>query len=404
MINCPINEINKTNIGTLITDKIEESRTLEYKEELIIGTDNEKKGFLADVSSFANALGGDIIYGIKEERNGEGKKTGRAEETIGIENMTNDEATLRIENIIRDGLSPRLKVQIKCIEGFRKGSVIVLRIPQSFSAPHMILKGSSKFYSRNSAGKYPLDVGEIRSSFLTSDALPEKIKRFREQRLAEIIADQTPVQLNSSHRFVIHLIPISSFLYGSNNQKIIAASKKDMFSLQQTIEETYSDYRYNIDGYLFYPRSGNGHYCQVYRTGIVEYVDCNLIVSVELEDKIKHYYINHKDFESEVIGKVSKYIDLMKQFNIEIPILVMISLLDVKGVEMSYEYRSIIRNFFTSPASIDRDSIIIPDILLDDYSVKVPNILKPAFDSIWQACGYECSPNYDEQSNWSRPR
>ena len=74
MINCPINEINKTNIETLITDNIEESRTLEYKEELSIGTDNEKKEFLADVSSFANALGGDIIYGIKEERNGEGKK------------------------------------------------------------------------------------------------------------------------------------------------------------------------------------------------------------------------------------------------------------------------------------------------------------------------------------------
>ena len=64
MINCPINEINQTNIETLITDKIEESRTLEYKEELPIGTDNEKKEFLADVSSFANALGGDIIYGI----------------------------------------------------------------------------------------------------------------------------------------------------------------------------------------------------------------------------------------------------------------------------------------------------------------------------------------------------
>ena len=73
MINCPINEINQTNIETLITDKIGESRTLEYKEELPIGTDNEKKEFLADISSFANASGGDIIYGIKEERNGGGE-------------------------------------------------------------------------------------------------------------------------------------------------------------------------------------------------------------------------------------------------------------------------------------------------------------------------------------------
>ena len=95
----------------------------------------------------------------------------------------------------------------------------------------------------------------------------------------------------------------------------------------------------------------------------------------------------------------------MKQFNIEIPVLIMISLLDVKGVEMSYDYiNPIILHFRSSPGNIDRDSIILPDILLDDYSVKIPNILKPAFDSIWQACGYECSPNYDEQNNWSRPR
>ena len=336
----------------------------------------------------------------------EGGKTGRAEETIGIENITKDETTLRIESIIRDGLSPRLKVQIKFIEGFRKGPVIVLRIPQSLSAPHMILKGSSKFYSRNSAGKYPLDVGEIRSSFLTSEALPEKIKRFREQRLAEIIADQTPVQLNSSRRFVIHLIPISSFLYGLNDQKIIISSQKDMYKLKETIGETYSDFRYNIDGYLFYPRNDNNHYHQIYRTGIVEYVDCELIVSTKLkeEDEIKHF-IHHKYFEQEIIKMVSKYTDLMKQFNIEIPVLIMISLLDVKGVEMSHDYiNPIILHLRSSPGSIDRASIILPDILLDDYSVKIPKILKPAFDSIWQACGYECSPNYDDQNNWSHPR
>ena len=31
------------------------------------GSDQEKEEFLADVSSFANTMGGDLIYGIEEE-------------------------------------------------------------------------------------------------------------------------------------------------------------------------------------------------------------------------------------------------------------------------------------------------------------------------------------------------
>ena len=41
-----------------------EGRTLDYKRTLPGSTDEEKREFLADVSSFANAAGGDIVYGI----------------------------------------------------------------------------------------------------------------------------------------------------------------------------------------------------------------------------------------------------------------------------------------------------------------------------------------------------
>ena len=398
MINCPINEINQTNIETLITDKIEESRTLEYKEELPIGTDNEKKEFLADVSAFANASGGDIVYGIRERRDEGGKKAGRAEEAIGIASVTEDEIKLKIENIIRDGLSPRLKVQIKCIEGFPKGLVIILRIPQSFSAPHMILKGSSKFYSRNSAGKYQLDVGEIRSAFLASEALPEKIKRFREQRLAEIIADQTPVELISNSLLVIHLIPVSSFLYGTNAENIIVSSEKDRFKIITSTSASYS--RYNIDGYLTCQKVDDNKYLsysQIYRTGIIEYVDSSFIGPGYSASEVQKYYIDGKNFETQITEKISNFITLMKDFNIETPILIMISLLNVKGVEMAIDYRTNLIESIYGHKSIDRESIILPDILLDDFSLKIVNILKPAFDSIWQACGHRCSPNYEKQ-------
>jgi hypothetical protein len=392
MINIPLDEITKTDIDALVTNQTAETKTLEYKEALPKTTEGQIKEFLADVSSFANATGGDIIYGIKEKREKSGKKTGTPEDAIGIVGITTDDAKLRLENIIRDGLSPRLKVQIRCIDGFTKGPVIILRIPQSFSAPHMICKGESRFYSRNSAGKYPLDVGEIRSLFLASESLPEKIKRFREQRLAEIVADQTPVELSSRRRFIIHLTPISAFLYKSNNPDVTQFSTDDMRRVQQAVLASY--YRYNIDGYLGYSGNKDGKrnlYFQIYRNGIIEYVDCNLLTSQVSPDVIPSIA-----YETRIIEIVSKYLTLMKYLNIETPILIMINLIDVKGVKMGVD------PFYTfeDPQPIDRDSVIIPDVLVEDYADKPDRILRTVFDSIWQACGSPSSPNYDENGNW----
>jgi hypothetical protein len=40
--------------------------------------------------------------------------------------------------------------------------VLRIRIPPSWAAPHIVtFQGLSRFYPRNSAGKYPLDAGEI---------------------------------------------------------------------------------------------------------------------------------------------------------------------------------------------------------------------------------------------------
>ncbi|MCK5240903.1 ATP-binding protein [bacterium] len=48
----------------MISNQIQESRTIEYKESLPGNSDQDKREFLADISSFANAAGGDLLYGI----------------------------------------------------------------------------------------------------------------------------------------------------------------------------------------------------------------------------------------------------------------------------------------------------------------------------------------------------
>src|SRR5574337_1306270 len=136
MINKQFELVDKSDIEALVRDKIPEKKTTEYKEMLSVSNDKDRKEILADVSSFANALGGDIIFGVREKRDRD-KTTGIPEATEGLPNINGDEEVRRLESMIRDGIAPRITgVQAKVIDGFSKGPVLVLRIWQSWSAPH----------------------------------------------------------------------------------------------------------------------------------------------------------------------------------------------------------------------------------------------------------------------------
>src|SRR5262249_24965211 len=152
--------------------------------------------FLGDISSFANSAGGDILYGVADERDANNQPTGTPLEACGIAGTNETSEMLRLESMNRDGIGPRISgIQIKSITGFRFGPVICVRVPRSWTAPHMVIfKNLSRFYARNSAGKYQLDIGEIRSAFALSEAVPEKIQAFRSERLAKIISAETPVK------------------------------------------------------------------------------------------------------------------------------------------------------------------------------------------------------------------
>lgn len=80
----------------------------------------------------------------------------------------------------------------------------------------------------------------------------------------------------------------------------------------------------------------------------------------------------------------------------EPPILVMISLLGVKG----YRTPDSFRYFTPYNSEIDRDSLVLPDIFVDEYGSDSARLLRPAFDAIWQAMGFGGSQNYDEKGNW----
>lgn len=400
MINKPFDAIDKADIDALVADSVNESKTLEYKQQLPGNSDDERREFLADMSSFGNASGGDVIFGIREALDANGNKTGFPESVQPITGVTLDAAKLRLEQMILNSIEPRLRLQIKEISGWGEGGsgfIIFVRIPQSFAAPHMVtFKNASRFYSRNSAGKYQLDVNELRTSFLATESQTERIKRFREERLGKILADETPVLLSSLQRLVLHIIPITSFL---NNERVITPSiSEGVIGNFNPIGSGGRDYRFNLDGLMTWGRgdtNSNFHgYCQLYNNGIVESVGSDILGSLPNPSGGVVSFIPSSRFEKELIESVYKYFEGLKSLGIVPPIVVSATLLGFKGIHMA------IRNNGFSDHAIDRDAVLLPEVITDSFDVEVYDLMKPIFDAVWNACGYRRSFNYDEKGHW----
>jgi predicted HTH transcriptional regulator len=154
-LNKPIDSITESDLQSLIDNQTAEQKTLEYKQALPVGTMESRREFLADVSSMANAAGGHLLFGIEE-------RAGMPQNLGGVHVDDIDALKLRLEGMLRDGISPRLpRVEIHPVPLVAKPGyfVLLLRIQKSWLQPHrVIFNDHGHFYSRNSAGKYRLDV------------------------------------------------------------------------------------------------------------------------------------------------------------------------------------------------------------------------------------------------------
>ena len=59
--NLPLAKVTETELQRLISEAVSENRSIEYKRDWPSTIDADKREFLADIASFANAGGGDIV-------------------------------------------------------------------------------------------------------------------------------------------------------------------------------------------------------------------------------------------------------------------------------------------------------------------------------------------------------
>jgi len=386
MITKPIDQITEIDLQALVDNAVLERKSLEYKQLLPGNSDADKKEFLADVSSLANASGGDLLFGIVSDNS-----SGLPQKVEGISLSNVDQEISRLDNSIRDGIEPRLSgIAIQSITLTNSKTVIIIRVQKSWNLPHRVTyKGHDKFYSRSTNGKYPLDVNELRNAFNLSSSIADKIRNFRMERIAKILSDDTPVPLFSCPKFVLHIVPVISFN---------AAQSYDISNMPRNphklgpINTGGWDDRYNIDGFLTYSGVREGKYysyTQLFKNGIIEAVEASM-----LESSNKPPMIPSILFERELINTLEAYLLLLKELGVQLPAYIFLSVLGVRGYSMAT------RNWMHQVLTIDRDNLLIPESVIEQYGVNAKDTLRSCFDSIWNACGFSNSLNYNENGQW----
>jgi hypothetical protein len=200
-------QIDESQLQRLVDAQSAEARDIEYKRQTYGGKDIDRAEFLADISSFANTAGGDLLIGIDA----------KGGIPLSITPITGDADSelLRLEEIARSGLAPRISNLVtKAIPISAGGKVLLFRIPKSYARPHRVIRngpGNKRFWARSSNGKYEPNVEELRALFNLAPQLADQIRDFRMSRIAKIVGSGAPVRLLHDCRLVMHLVPFSAF-------------------------------------------------------------------------------------------------------------------------------------------------------------------------------------------------
>ena len=376
-----IGDIMQLHINALVADGISEGRELDYKRRLPAGPDKRIE-FLKDVTAFANTTGGDLVFGIEEETNSEGKRTGRVSKILGVEDL-DDERKLRLEQWIRTGIEPRVYVHLHQIDGYPNGPVLVVRVPKSWVGPHMV-KDDFRFWARANHGNFEMDVSQVRAAVLTSQSIAEHVAAFCRKRTTAMQTDQATIPLVSgAAAMVLHLVPIAGLSSHAIDLQLAKGAVHPLGGIG-------GNPRFNLDGFVVeYPSGPNfdaEKYVQVFRNGTVEGVCC-----YGNRDRLPGLRML-KDLNC----SLKQYIEAVRTFGLPPPYLARVTVIGVKK-------RHIIFDDYEHGAPLDRNVLELPDLWLEEADCHKPieSIWKPVFDALAQATNLECCPFYNSQNEWT---
>lgn len=389
-------ETSQLEIQRLIVDRVQEGPHLDFKRDLPQTWDQSTKHeLLADVTAFANASGGDIIYGVDENSAAE------AAAICPLVFPSVDQEVRRLQDFILNLAEPRLPgVQVHPVavtEGTTTGHVLIIRIPQSWAAPHRV-KTNQHIFVREGLRKRPLDVPELRAFFLRTESQAQRVRDFRTDRLAKVLTGDTPTLLKNGPKLVVHAIPTQAAL-GLVQIDPVPYSRGTSY-LPRIAQRSGVAATLNFDGaYAAMSRSEErtDGYTQLFRQGYFEAV----WVLPPYRDLTESFLadVAYEDYINRFLGQVRGELD---RHGLRYDMAVFLSLLGADQVVISgpSEYG---RGGPPMLHRFDRHSLILPEVLIP-AEVMPGRGMRPAYDLMCQSAGMERSVNYGPDGEWKADR
>lgn len=384
MFDQSLDTLTADSIKQLLSNAVPEGQHLDYKQLLPDPRDDKKKtDFLIDVVSFANGGGGDLVFGVTED-----KGTGTPGSIDGLAGFAGADAEFRrLQQMVDVGVDPRVVLQSKAIEGFPKGPVFILRVPRSWNGPHMVTKdGGTRFYVRRANGNVAMVRSEIQSAFLGAEEVPQRIRRLRDERLARIVARETPAPMEGGAFYALHVVPLQATQRGS---VVDVVSLKERNWMPRPIQASGWFTRFNLDGVVSVA-GGDGSsssyaYTQVFRNGVVEAVAIDICGNDERHGRIFYPEV----VENGVLQILPIIFRMYREIKVDPPLVILLSVFGVGGAKIHAPR-------FHGSRPIDRDALLLPDVLVDSLDATPSALMRDTFDVMWQSGGFARSPGYGE--------
>lgn len=333
--------LDESKLREFLDLKISEFYYVDYKEAIEYN-DHFKKEFLKDLSAFANAFGGNLIYGVKEP-----KEDLTTENQIqGIKNA--EDLIKKFEKLAQAGLDPRIPgFKMKPIKIKDKNPVIVVHIPPSISKPHMINYDCNKkwiFYKRGIESNLPMNTQQIRNAVQYSYSAENDAIKFLNNRES----------LYKEHRYSdLHL----TFFYQATP---LIRERKGEFLDENEFKEAYPSPKYNdvIDSRnvnLFYPTMhgykakyhSSRHYSHEFIFNRNGYMESILKIGLKEEKEINNKIVRVSEPIAYYFKSILSHSDeLINKLNYDLPYLIRCKLFNAKkfrykkmdGTYITYEY------------------------------------------------------------------
>lgn len=367
MLDMPFDTIDEHALSQLVANNVEERRDLEFKRDLPGGNDEQTKEFLADVTSLANAQGGDLIFGIEDEN-------GTAAGLPGVNVADVDAEILRLESKLRAGVAPRLMgIRTQWVPLTNGNGALVIRVPAGLAAPHRVThKNSGRFFSRTSRGKFEMDVDELRHAFTESGQLPARFRALHARAVTMTRGLDMPFAVTDEPTAIVSVMPLALF----REERDIPITPEHALA---PVKPSGIDWVQMIEGVLMHtPLTDTGTVrstALTYRTGRTD-VAWTIGGNRDVQG-VERKLVFSSRFEGGLLDAAKSSQSKLGQFNIEGPWVVFATIHGAKGAIM------FVNNDFATRAAY-RDQVLLGELRVDHIDEEA---LMPIVKNFWLMFG-----------------